>query len=204
MLLALALAAAPCFEVADTTAGWKRLETAGEPLVVTSPPGVGQFRPDAAARVTEEDVEVVSRQGLGSKTFIFPLGEGTRAASLTFGESLRGAEVEVVAKLAGDQMKLLSRRVAGTEVSVAWERRGALSLEVTVHHHLRARPWLQRATLTREVGNVANALPLPDSLRRPSLYFEHPGGRVVVCADAAAPLAFTRPATWPEPRVVTR
>lgn len=203
MLLGLVLAAAPCFEVVDTTAGWKRLDTGGTPLVVTSPPGVGQFRPDSGARVTEADVEVSSRQGLGSKTFIFPLQVDTRAASVTFGESLRGAEVEVVAKLAGDQMKLLSRRVAGSELSVAWERKGAQSLEVTVHHHLRERPWLQRATLTREVGNVASALSLPASLRGPSLFFDHPGGRVVVCADATAPLAFTRPASWPEPRGVT-
>lgn len=203
MLLAVLLTAAPCFEVVDTTPGWKRLDTGGAPLVVTSPTGVGQFRPEAPARVTEADVEVSSRQGLGSKTFIFPLAEGTRAAEVTFGTSLRGAEVEVVARLAGDQMKLLSRRVAGSQLSVAWERKGALTLEVTVHHHLRERPWLQRATLTREVGPVANALTLPDSLRGPALFFEHPGGRVVVCADPNASLAFTRPETWPEPRVVT-
>lgn len=188
VLLATASSGGPCFVPTDQTAGWKRVSLPDDAPALAAPQDLDQFRTGEPALVFEDDPAsyVGATEPLpGRTTYTFRSPAGARRLELTFAEPLRSAKVDVAVFSAGRMYPLLKeKRITEASLALDWNVADVDYIEVTVHHHFRHTPSVQRWRVGRMVV-VSTEPTVPDGFRTPrSLYYRHPGGRVVELCHA--------------------
>lgn len=184
----LLLALGACVVPVDQAPGWKLAPVTHEAPALAAEGDVEQVRGG-------EEVSVVDRRPSllvgadasrpGSMRFEVRLAAGATRATLDFTRSLQSAEVDVTAIGGNVELPLLQgKRIGGARVEVELPRHPVRLLRVVVHHHLRARPVLDVATV--EWRGPANGGELPGTVPPGWLAYRHPGGRVVrLCNEPA-------------------
>jgi hypothetical protein len=188
VLLAAGSSGAPCYVPTDQTAGWKRVALPDDAPALAAPQDIDQFRTGEQALVFEDDPStyIGATEPLpGRTTYTFRSPAGARRLELTFAESLRSAKVDVAVFSGGRMFPLLKeKRVAEASLALDWNVADVDYIEVTVHHHFRHTPAVQRWRVGRMIV-VSTDPGVPEGFRTPrSLYYRHPGGRVVELCNA--------------------
>lgn len=150
LLPALLLAAAPCFEFEARTPGWKQVPVPADAPHLAAPPSLSQFRSDERFTFVEHETGLFANGQVsgGATDFELVLPSGTKAVTVVFGQSLRGAKVDVTSF----GMTLVhEKRVGGDRLSFAWGPSGVSRVFVRVHQHLREPPVLMEKRVEREV-----------------------------------------------------
>lgn len=197
------LAAGPCFELKEPTAGWKRVELPSETSRLSAVDDVPQFRSGERVKIVERDSGLYrAGQAVGGSTeFELELPSGTQRVTVRFKDSLRGAKVDVTSW----GMNIVNeQRVRGEQLSFSWGATDVSRVWVRVHQHLREPPVLMEVEAERLV--LPAQLGLPSTFATPrSLYFfqAEPGQRVMLCDDANQRLQVTREAVSSSASVVT-
>ena len=126
------LAAGPCFELKEPTAGWKRLELPSETSRLAAFDDVPQFRSGERVKIVERDAGLYrAGQAVGGSTeFELELPSGTQRVTVRFKESLRGAKVDVTSW----GMNIVNeQRVRGEQLSFSWGATDVSRVWVRVH-----------------------------------------------------------------------
>lgn len=191
-LLLILLAAPPCYQPKDVTAGWKQVALPEEAPFLAATGKVEQFRSGARVSVTDEH-EALFLAGEhpfpGRTVFDFVLGEGGRSLKVEFEHPLRGAKVDVTAWGPGGTRTLLrEQRTPGSSLALTWGMNDVRRVFITVHEHLREGPLLRAYRTERWVpGERLSASPAFHLAR--SLYYLQPeGGPVRLCNEPKAAL----------------
>jgi len=97
LLVLSVLAAGPCFEVKEATAGWKRIELTSPTSQLSAFDDVPQFRSGERVKIVDRETGLYrAGQAIGGSTeFELELPSGAQAVTVKFKESLRGAKVDV-------------------------------------------------------------------------------------------------------------
>jgi hypothetical protein len=197
------LAAGPCFEVKEATAGWKRIELTSPTSRLAAFDDVPQFRSGERVKIVDRETGLYrAGQAIGGSTeFELDLPAGAQAVTVKFKESLRGAKVDVTSW----GMNLVNeQRVRGDQLSFSWGATDVNRVWVRVHQHLREPPVVMEVEVERLV--LPAQLGLPSSFSTPhSLYFfqAEPGQRVMLCEDPNRRLQVTREAVSAGASVIT-
>lgn len=191
-LLLILLAAPPCYQPKDVTAGWKQVALPEEAPFLAATGKVEQFRSGAGVSVTDEH-EVLFLAGEhpfpGRTVFDFVLGEGGRSLKVEFEHPLRGAKVDVTAWGPGGKLTLLrEQRTAGSSLALTWGANDVQRVSIEVHEHLREGPVLRAYRSVRWVSG--GRLSTSPAFRLPrSLYYLQPEGTPVrLCNEPRAEL----------------
>ena len=184
-LLAMLLAAAPCYFPVDGSPGWKQVSLPPDAPALAAPPDVAQFRTESTVELLDDHPQVyltASRVGWGRSQFELTPGTGACTLDLELTAPLRGAKVDVSAWGSDGTMTLMhEERVAGPALHLSWGESGVRTVWVVIHDHLREEPviahWRSACTVD------AARLPVSDAFRLGrSLYYHQPvGGRVPLC-----------------------
>lgn len=192
LLVAMWLAAAPCFTPNDATPGWKQVALPDEARSLAAPVGVEQFRSDEWVTVVDERSELFlagEHRAPGRTSFDFALGEGGRSLEVHFERPLRGAKVDVTAWGPVGTMTLMhEERVGGATLALAWGLNDVREVTVRVHDHLRQAPVVRRLRTVRRLA--ATALHESPAFKLThSLYYRQPvGPAVTLCEEPAREL----------------
>ena len=189
-LLAVLLAAAPCYRPNDVSPGWKQVALPDDARSLAATGNVDQFRSDAWVTLVDERTEqyLAGENVFGGRTsFDFALGEGGHSLEVRFERPLRGAKVDVTASGPNGAMTLMhEQRVGGDTLSLTWGVTDVRSVTVRVHEHLRAGPVVRAFKRVRRVP--ASTLSDSPAFHLPrSLYYLQPlGPPVLLCEDPGA------------------
>ncbi len=184
MTLAL-LVLAGCVVPVDQSAGWKLVPLTPDAPALAAEGDVEQVRGGELVSVVDRRPSLLvgsdaSRRG--AMRYDVRLPAGATRVTLDFTRALQSAEVDVVAVGGNVELPLLEgKRIAGARLEVQLPRRPVGLLRVVVHHHLRARPVLDVATV--EWRGLASGAELPAVVPPGWLAYRHPGGRVVRLCD---------------------
>lgn len=188
MIVALVLS--QCFVLSDPTPGWKHVALPVNAPDLAAPDDVDQFRTDDVVTVLQDQLmRRTYRASLGRQTFEIDLPPGTRTMALRFAKPLDGAKIDAVIEGPRGRVTLLDeRRASGLVLSLPIPNVEATLATVTVHHHLRDVPWLETASLEREVVPRHSA-EFPAQLKlENALYVLSAGRPMTLCERKNQPL----------------
>lgn len=190
LLLTTAVSAAPCFTVLDQTPGWKQVALPPDAPALAAPADISQFRVTEPTTVHDRSLRRYLgsyEQSMGSTSYQFDVASAGSRLQVEFVQPLRGARVDAVgtSSTTGRSWELRSDdRIAGERVDLTWNVPGIDRVTLRVHQHLRERPVVARVTVTESVTPLRDPLVSAAFKVGRSLYFLHPGGRMVELCDA--------------------
>lgn len=197
----------PCFVGDDTSPGWKAVHLPTSAPELAAPKGVPQFRGGTPAEVTYTERDgLLNRVAEGRlKThYELSLPHGAREATLELGKDLRGAKVDAVLWAGGRNIPLLDeKRMTGKKIHLSWSFADVSSVVVTVHHHLRSEPIVERWRFVTGY-DVVSAHDTPPAFReeRVLYYLQPPGPAVQLCQAPGRTQAVARADVRGEPKHV--
>lgn len=180
-----ALVLAQCFLVEDASPGWKQIALPELAPQLAAAEAFEQYRSQEPVLVTWDQADVLrvaGPAGLGKVVVEVSVPRAARAIIVSFARPLDGAKVDAVLEGPRGRIALLDeKRVAGRELSLRPSLPDANRLTVTVHHHLRSAPVLERVAVEQLI--VPTRSPeLEAAMKAPgSLYVRSPGGPLTLC-----------------------